>query len=344
MRVKELTALPGPSGCEDRVREYILAEAAKLADETYTDRMGNVVAVKHGAAPSPRAVMVCAHMDEVAFVITRIEDSGLLRFEATGGIDARILLSQRVSIMGEVPGVIGSMPIHLLKKEDMKKPVKLEEMYIDIGAKDKESALKLVKPGDWAVFGGAFTEFGERLIKAKALDDRAGCSLLLEALEGRYEATLLAVFSVMEEIGGIGAAAASHALEPDAAIVLEGTTCADMHDVPDHLRVTVVGRGPAVTVMDNSAISDRKLRDFLIRAAKAEGIPWQHRAGAFGGTDAGRIQPSREGVPVANINVPCRYIHSPVSIMSLDDYENASRLLRAALGGIQRHIEEERKS
>lgn len=343
MHLKELTALPGPSGCEDSVRDCILSKAGRLADEIRTDRLGSVVAVKRGTAAKPFTVMVCAHMDEVAFLITRIEDSGLLRFETTGSIDARILLSQRVLVRGEVRGVVGSMPVHLIKPEDMKKPPKIEEMYIDIGAEDRDGALKLVKPGDWAVFDSPYVEFGERLVKSKALDDRAGCSLLLEALEGRYEATLTAVFSTMEEIGGMGAAAAAYALNPDAAIVLEGTTCADMHGVPDHLRVTVVGRGPAVTVMDKSAISDRKLRDFIIATAKRENIPWQHRAGAFGGTDAGHIQPAREGIPVANINVPCRYIHSPVSVLSLDDYGNALKLLRAALGGIQKHLEEEKR-
>jgi endoglucanase len=216
-------------------------------------------------------------------------------------------------------------------------------MFIDIGAASKAEALKLVKPGDWAVFDSAYVEFGDGLVKAKALDDRAGCSLLLDALANTYDATLTAVFSVMEEIGGMGAQAAAYSVKPDAAVVLEGTTCADMHDVPDHLRVTVVGRGPAVTIMDNSAISDYKLRDFLLATAKRESISWQNRAGSFGGTDAGHIQPARGGVPVVNINVPCRYIHSPVSVMSLQDYGNASKLLQAFLKGIQHYIEEVRQ-
>ncbi len=341
MHVKELTALPGPSGNEDRVREYILEKVRALADEVRVDRLGSVIAVKRGKAQNPKNVMVCAHMDEVGFLITKIEDSGLIKFVATGGIDARILLSQRVSIGPKaVPGVIGSMPVHLVKPDDAKKVVSLEEMAIDIGADSAEAALKLVKPGDWAVFDSAYIKFGDNLVKSKALDDRAGCSLLLEALEGRYDTTLTAVFSVMEEIGGMGAQAAAFAVRPDAACVLEGTTCADMHGVPDHLRVTVIGRGPAITVMDNSAISDRKLRDFLISTAKRAGIPWQHRAGSFGGTDAGCIQPAHGGVPVVNINVPCRYIHSPVSVMSLDDYENALKLLKAFLGGVQQYEEE----
>jgi putative aminopeptidase FrvX len=343
MLLKELTLLSGPSGVEDQVRDYIAAAAKSRADEVTVDRLGNVIATKRGTAESPATVMVCAHMDEVGFLITRIEDSGLIKFGTTGGIDARILLSQRVKIGAHaVPGVIGSMPIHLLKEDDINKPANIDDMFIDIGAGSKADALKLVKPGDWAVFDSGYVEFGDRLIKAKALDDRAGCSLLLEALEGRYEATLVAVFSVMEEIGGVGASAAAFALNPDTAVVLEGTTCADMHGVPDHLKVTVIGRGPALTVMDNSAISSCKLREYLIATANREQIPWQHRAGAFGGTDAGRIQPTRSGVPVVNINVPCRYIHSPISVMSASDYNNALRLLKAFMGGIQQNIEEVR--
>lgn len=343
MHVRELTALPGPSGREDAVRAYILSKAAALADEVRTDRLGNVVAVKRGRDKNPAKVMACAHMDEVGFILTKIEESGLIRFDTTGGIDGRILLSQRVRV-GEraVPGVIGSMPVHLLKAEDMKKVVKTEEMFIDIGAGNRAEAQKLVSVGDWAVFDSPWVEFGDGLVKAKALDDRAGCSLLLEALEGRYDATLVAVFSVMEEIGGMGAKTAAYALKPDAAVVLEGTTCADMHDVPDHLRVTRVGWGPAVTIMDNSAISNGRLREYLLGTARASGIPWQHRAGSFGGTDAGRIAPENGGVPVVNISVPCRYIHSPVSVMSLKDYGNALKLLQAFLGGIQQHIMEVR--
>lgn len=344
MHVKELTTLPGPSGVEDRVREYILAAARRTGAEVHVDRLGNVIAMKRGRAQNPATVMVCAHMDEVGFLVTKVDDGGMLKFSVTGGMDPRILLSQRVKIgPNAVPGVIGSMPIHLLKPDDIKKAVKIEDMAIDIGATGKEEALKLVKPGDWAVFDSGYVEFGDRLVKAKALDDRAGCSLLLDALEQEYDATIAAVFSAMEEIGGMGATAAAYTLKPDAAVVLEGTTCADMHGVPDHLRVTMVGKGPAITIMDNSAISDRRLRDQLLATAREIGIPWQHRAGSFGGTDAGRIQPARSGVPVVNINVPCRYIHSPVSVMSLNDYDNALKLLTAFLGGIQHQLEEVRQ-
>ena len=342
MHLKQLTALPGPSGHEDAVRDYILSRCKEMADEARVDKLGNVIATKRGTAPQPMRVMACAHMDEVGFIITRVEDSGLLRFDTIGSIDSRILPSQRVKIGAKkVPGVIGSMPIHLLKADDLKKPIPIENMFIDIGASTKEEAQALAAPGEWAVFDSGYVEFGEGLIKARALDDRAGCSLLLNALAKRREATLIAVFSVMEEIGAKGAQAAAYAVKPDAAVVLEGTTCADMHGVPDHLRVTRIGQGPAITVMDRSGISNAALRQYLLGTAKALGIPWQHRGGAFGGTDAGVIAVSRGGVPVVNISVPCRYIHSPISVMSKSDYANTAKLLQAFLDGIQDHRKEE---
>lgn len=341
MSIRELTTLNGPSGYEDAVRHYILEKARAVADDVRVDKLGNVIATKNGEAASPKRVMACAHMDEVGFLITKIDDSGLLRFNTIGGMDDRILPSQRVLIGTKaVPGVIGAMPIHLLKPEDIKKPVEQDRMFIDIGATTRDQAAALVTPGDWAVFDSGYVEFGDNLIKAKALDDRAGCSLLLEALTTRRQATVVAVFSVMEEIGTVGSAAAAYAVKPDAAVVVEGTTCADMHGVPDHLRITRLGHGPSITTMDRSAISDRLLRGYLIRQAKEKSIPYQIRGGSMGGTDAGSIAHSRAGVPVVNISVPCRYIHSPISVMSREDYDNAGRLLDAFLDNIQRELEE----
>ncbi len=342
MHIRALTELSGPSGFEDAVRQYIVEQARAVADDVRVDKLGNVIATKTGTAEHPKRVMACAHMDEVGFLITKIDDSGLLSFETIGGIDTRILPSQRVLIGARaVPGVIGSMPIHLLKPEDIKKPVDKDKLMIDIGATSREQAAALVSPGDWAVFDSGYVEFGDNLVKARALDDRAGCALLLDALKARREATLVAVFSVMEEIGTIGAHVAAYAVHPDAAVALEGTTCADMHGVPDHLKVTRIGHGPAITTMDHTAISDRLLRDHLIAKAKARGIPYQIRGGSFGGTDAGAIAHSRAGAPVVNISVPCRYIHSPVCVMSRDDYDNAARLLDAFLEGIQHHLAKE---
>ncbi|MDD3244028.1 MAG: M42 family metallopeptidase [Eubacteriales bacterium] len=342
MRVEELVKLAGVSGREDEVRAYLMQEAGKLADEVRTDSIGNVIAVKRGTAEKPARIMACAHMDEVGFMITGYEDSGLLRFAPVGGIDARILPSMRVLIgKKQIPGVIGSMAVHLLTQEDRKKPLPLKDMYIDIGAESLEEAKALVALGDWARFDSDPVHFGGNLLKARALDDRAGCAMLLKALENRYEATLLAVFSVQEEVGTRGAQVAAYALEPDAAIVLEGTTCADMHDVPLHQKVTRIGLGAALSMMDRSAIMDVKLRRFLTDLADANAIHWQDRMGTWGGTDAGAIQLALAGRPVANISVPCRYIHSPVSVMSKDDYANAEKLLGLFMTHIQDYMSKE---
>lgn len=342
MRIEKLTSLAGISGREDEVRRYIVSEAEKLADEVRVDRLGNVIAIKRGSAPDAKRVMACAHMDEVGFMITAIEDSGLLRFTPVGGIDLRILPSMRVLIgKNRIPGVVGSVAIHLLSAKDRKKPLPLKELYFDIGTEDAEEAKKLVSLGDWAIFDSDPVPFGDNLLKARALDDRAGCALLLHALEKRYDATLMAVFSVQEEVGCRGAQVAAYALAPDAAVVLEGTTCADMHDVPLHQKVTRIGYGAALSMMDRSAIMDVKMRRFLTDLADREDIRWQDRQGTWGGTDAGSIQLALTGRPVVNISVPCRYIHSPVSVMSRDDYSNAKRLLVLFLEQVQGYLSRE---
>lgn len=342
MRIKELTSLPGVSGREDAVREYIVGQARACADDVRVDALGNVIAIKRGTAQMRKNIMVCAHMDEVGFMITGIDDDGLLRFAPVGGIDPRILPSMRVRIGKQgIPGVIGSVAVHLLTAADRAKPLPLKDMYFDIGVSTRAQAQALVQLGDWAVFDSKPVEMGDNLLKAKALDDRVGCALLLDALQERYEATLTAVFSVQEEVGCRGAQTAAYAVNPDAAVVLEGTTCADMHGVPDHQKVTRIGQGAVLSMMDRSAIMDVKMRRFLCGVANDEGVKWQDRQGTWGGTDAGAIQLALAGRAVVNISVPCRYIHSPVSVMSYDDYQNAQVLLRAFLTRVNRYMNEE---
>jgi endoglucanase len=267
-------------------------------------------------------------MDEIGLIIDAIDKSGTLRFAAVGGMDPRVLVSKRV-LVGEkrLPGVIGIKAIHLLEKSDMDKPPKISDLYIDIGAKSDEDAKKHVSKGDTCIFAGEMTEFGDGLVKSRALDDRVGCAALLSALEREYPVTLAAVFSVQEEVGLRGASVASYALAPDLAIVLEGTTCADMHGVPEHLKVTIIGGGCAVSIMDMAAIPHRGLRDFITHTADENGIKWQYRSQTFGGTDAGAIQLAREGIPVAHISTPCRYIHSPAGVMNKNDFAAQKELL-----------------
>ena len=331
MLLEKLSEAFGVSGCEDEVRGLIIEAIKDHVDEYNIDALGNLIALKRGAGESKLKVMLAAHMDEVGLMITHIEKDGSLRFRPVGGLDDRILLAKKV-LIGEkrVPGVIGVKPIHLLKKEERQKVVKVEQMAIDIGATSREEAEKVVKIGDYAAFATDFTELG-KTVKGKAFDDRVGCAVLIELLKERYPFDLYAAFTVQEEVGLRGAKVAAYAIEPDVAFVLEGTICDDMPKKRDVSPTTELGKGPAITIMDRTFIADRRLVKLLVETAEELGIPYQFKQPVVGGTDAGAIHLSREGVPSATVAVPCRYIHSPASLLSLEDFENTVRLMKGAL-------------
>lgn len=340
MILKELSEAFGVSGCEDEVREIIVEAIKDHVDEYRVDSLGNLIAVKkahpQSAIRNPLKVMLAAHMDEVGLMITHIEENGSLRFRPVGGIDDRILLSKVVLIgKDRLLGVIGVKPVHLLKEEDRRQVVKVDQMAIDIGAKNQEEAEKAVKIGDYAVFATGFcplTEDGLRTVKGKAFDDRAGCAVLIEVLKERYPFDLYSVFTVQEEVGLRGARVAAYAIEPSVAFALEGTICDDMPKKKDVSPSTELGAGPAITIMDRSFIADRGLVKLLVETAEELGIPYQFKQPGVGGTDAGAIHLVKEGVPSATVSVPCRYIHSPACLLSLEDFENTVRLMKATLG------------
>lgn len=331
MLIKELTDLNGVSGNEKNVRDFIMAKIVGLCDSIETDSIGNVIAFKKGSN-SRFKVMLSAHMDEVGFIVSGHTDKGFLKFKPVGGIDDRILPGKRVAI-GEkrLPGVIGSKPIHQQEKDERDKITKVKNLYIDLGAESKEEAEKLSPLGTFVSFASDYVELGNDCIKAKALDDRVGCAVLIEALKHSYEFDLYACFTVQEEVGLRGAQVAAFRVMPDVALVIEGTTCADVAGVDPSEVSTILGGGAALTIMDRTCYCDKRLVQYLYDVAARNKIKVQYKQTTTGGNDAGKIQGTGTGVKTASISVPCRYIHSPVSVMSRSDFESVERLTITAL-------------
>jgi putative aminopeptidase FrvX len=318
--LEQLSNAFGPSGDEGEVRELIAEAIRPHVAELQVDALGNVLARKPGNG-YPLRVMLDAHMDEVGFMITYIEPSGLLRFGAVGGLDPRMLPGKRVLAgRSRVPGVIGLKPLHLATKDELTSVTNVQDLAIDIGAEDGDEAGQWVSVGDYAVFHTCFGQLGEApsdgrsgRVKGKAFDDRVGCAVLVETLAGDYQVEVVGAFTVLEEVGMRGAHVAAFVAEEGA---------------PPSTRL---GRGPAITLMDRSFVADRRLVDWLIETAEAEDIPYQFKRPNVGGTDGGAVNRSRAGVPTVALSVPCRYIHAPAAVMDLSDFWHTVELLRAAL-------------
>lgn len=326
-----LTSLFGTSGSESDVRQAILGEIQAYCDSVEVDRLGNIIAFKKGAEPAPFPVMLCAHMDEVGLMVTSINKDGSLSFTGIGGIDPRILPGTHVVIgKKKYHGVIGVIAPHFVKDGEEKVP-KMDNLYIDFGAKDKEDAEKYVAVGDVIGFDTAYQEFGENLVRAKALDDRAGCYILINLIKKELAFDTYFVFSVMEEIGCVGAQTAAFAVQPQYAVIIEGTTAGDIHSEDDQSKVCELGKGPVVSFMDRSAIYDRGLYRLVMDIAKEQEIPVQTKQAVAGGNESGPVQRSLSGCRVIALSVPCRYIHSPVSVANLADIENCEKLADALL-------------
>ncbi len=324
MVLKELCLLRGVSGAEGPVRDFILEKVRKTADEVRVDRMGNVIATKRGTDAEPRRrVAFAAHMDEVGLIVIGINDNGLLSYAPVGHIDSRVMVSKWV-LVGEkaVPGVIGAKAIHLQTEEEYGRVLDHDSLYIDIGAKDKAAAEALVSPGDYVTFDSEWVEYGDGMVKTKALDDRVGCMSMLSLLEERYPCDVTCVFTVQEEVGMWGAKAAAQAVRgADCAIIFEGTAANDLGCVEPHKQVCCVGKGAAVSVKDVSSIGSRALFDALMRTAKEDGVRCQIKRYVSGSNDAGPIQVLAGPMPTCVISVPCRYIHSPSSAACFADIE-----------------------
>lgn len=333
--LKTLCALSGVSSFEHEVRTYIKSRVAPYGDSLRVDAMGNLIVFKRGAKSTGNRLMLCAHMDEVGLMIREVTDEGYLKFVCVGGIDRRVLLGKRVEVgAAKVPGVIGLKAIHMTTREERRKVPALEEYYIDIGAADRQAAQALVEPGDCAVFSSDVVEFGAGMLKAKAIDDRVGCAVLVKLLEEELPMDCTFVFTVQEEAGTRGAFGAAFSVTPEIAMVLEGTTAADNPGLEPHTQVCWPGKGPVISWMDGSAIYDRELFELLRGLALEHGLPWQMKHYLSGGTDAGAIQRTKSGVRVAGISTAVRYLHAPSSVASISDMKHMLTLARLFLHAV----------
>jgi endoglucanase len=333
--LRELSNAVAVSGDEGAVRKIVLEAIRDHVDEVRVDALGNVLALKKGAARNKDRVLVAAHMDEVGFMVTEIDSEGALRFETVGSIDDRMLMGKPVWVGPQrLPGLIGAMPIHLLASDRRSSVTKAAQLRIELGVNNAEAARKLVKVGDRGTFATEFAALGPAL-RGKALDNRLGCATLIELVRGpAYPCDLHAAFTVQEEVGLRGARVAGYALEPACAFALDCTPAADLPDSRDRENTQYnarLGRGPVIYRFDRSTISDERLVSYLQHTAVKAGLPYQFRQPGGGGTDAGAIHLTRQGVPSVSVSAPGRYLHSPAAIVRAEDWHNTLRLMRLAL-------------
>lgn len=322
--LKELCELNGTSGNEDSVRGYIIKNIGNA--EYKVDNLGSVI-VRVGS--NDRRISINAHTDEVGFIVTGITAEGYLRFSTIGGIDPRVCLDRTVVTEKGIKGVIGDKAFHLLSPDERTKCPKFDELLIDIGAENEEQAKAAVSLGDFVYFDSDYIEFGDGFIKAKALDDRIGCMLMLELINEGFEGTYC--FNVQEEVGLRGSKCTAESVNADIAVVLESTTAADLDGVTDADRVCVLGEGPVISFMDNRTIYDRELYKLAMDTAKELGIKAQTKTAVAGGNDAGSIQTASGGTRVLAISLPTRYIHSGASVVKKSDIEATKILLKGLL-------------
>ncbi|MGI5963054.1 MAG: M42 family metallopeptidase [Lawsonibacter sp.] len=337
--LKKLCCLNGVSGNEGEVREVIRNLATPYADSIRTDVLGNLIVFKRGERSTGNKLMLCAHMDEVGLLVTNATEDGMLRFDFVGGVDRRVAIGKPV-VLGRdrIPGIIGLKAIHLVSREEEKKVPKTDSLYLDIGAKDKKQALEQVPLGTYGTFVGEPELLGDGFLKAKAIDDRVGCAIMLQLLQENLPLDVTFVFTVQEEVGTRGIFGAAFSVTPEVALVLETTTAADLPFIEEHKKVCAPGKGPVISYMDGSTIYDRTLFETLRHLAQENCIPWQTKEYISGGNDARTIQRTKDGVRVAAISAAVRYLHAPTSVGSIQDMENMLVLSRLFLKEMARTL------
>ncbi len=322
----KLLAVPGPTGFEGACASLIEKEIAPYVDEIRRDVMGNLICVKHGKA-NGRKIMLSAHMDEIGFIVTGIEDDGFLRVMALGGIHFEQMLACHVTLKSGAQGVVFAEGGHAPGT-----PVNAARLFLDIGASTKEEAQTRAAIGDWAVVRPQVSDMGDR-VASPYMDDRAGCAVLLEAVKLVKESDneIYAVFSTQEEVGLRGARTAAFAIQPDMGIALDVTIADDYPMAKKRVTTSQLGKGAAIKVMDRSSISHPAVKDAMEEAAKKAGVPYQFEVLTAGGTDAGAIHLTGGGVPSGTLSIPCRYVHAPCETVDVRDLEACVKLLAAML-------------
>lgn len=332
--IKNLCYLRGVSGREDAVRSYIIEQIKDHAEYT-VDPLGNLLVHKSGKVPAARTLLFSAHMDEVGFIVTHIDDKGYLHFAPVGGVQPEVT-GGRAVLVGDEPvyGVIGCKATHLLKDKEENDPGKITDMLIDIGAKDKADAEKSVAVGDMVTFAAEYRPMGDNRLCAKAIDDRAGCAVLIEMIRSELPCDCVFAFTVQEEVGCFGGKTAAYTLRPDVAITVETTTAGDLAGVPEEKKVCRVEKGPVVSYMDKGAIYDHALYREVRALAAENSIPTQTKEGVCGGNESRSVMTSAGGCRILAVSVPTRYLHSASCVCSLRDVEDTLRLLMLLPGAL----------
>lgn len=327
---KELSLLDGISSREENVRNYIIEKIKNEDTVSYiVDNLGNLIVEKKGDKTPKNKIMIDAHMDEVGLIVCYITSDGLLKVHSVGAINEKVLLGRTVKVNG-LTGVIGIKPVHLTDKDKSKDIPKIDDLYVDIGAESHEEAEKYVSLGDSIEFDSDWCEFGENgeYIKAKALDDRLGCAVMLDMILSEQEYDLTFTFTVQEEVGCRGAITATNRVKPDYAIALECTTASDISGVSNEKKVCSLGGGAVVSFMDGGTVYLKDLYRKAMSIAEENGIKAQTKTTIAGGNNVSQIHKASCGVKCLAVSVPCRYLHSPSCVVKKSDVKDVKNLVQ----------------
>lgn len=322
----------GPPNDETDVKTILRQELDEIADQTTEDALGNLFFSLDGATRYPR-VMLAAHMDEVAFLVTHIEDTGFLRFHTLGGITPHVMPGQRVCLRGThglVSAIIGTRPPHIMSDEDQKKLVPLDDLFMDIGASSESEVIaKGIDIGTVGVFDVKFQDLGNGYFLGKAFDDRVGCAVMVQVVKNLQKSgrRVVAVGTVQEEVGLRGARVAAWQVNPQFGLALEGSFTADVPGSKPHQISAKLQAGPVIAIADRTTLTHPTILNTLLQVGKKYKIPFQFKKIPRGGTDAGAIHLTKAGIPSGTVAVPCRYIHGPASVLHTTDYLNTIQLV-----------------